>query len=111
MSPRIRKRGFLITRRFKIDLLIIIAEAQRRLIIVGPCLKSCFDTDAATSAKPCSVSAPIATVDSATVATFAGSTHASNRDAPLIGAISEPRVVERHTGYASLPIAAVAAPA
>ena len=80
-------------------------------LLSSACQNSRFDSDAAMLVSPCSVSVLIAIVDSATVAILAGNAHDSNRDAPPIGAISKQSLVERHTGYVSLPIAAALPPA
>ena len=103
MSPRIKKCGFLITRRFKGETSASSPERSGGLSS-SACQKSCFDRDAATVANPCSVFALIATADSATAVMLAGPTHGGSSNALPIVAISKQIVVERHTGYGNVPI-------
>jgi hypothetical protein len=103
VSPRIRKRGFLITRRFESE---SSASSPKRSggLSSRTCRRSCFVHDVATRANPSSASALIATADSATAAIFAGSRRGRNNDALLTAAISRQRLVEKPTSYVSAPI-------
>ncbi len=101
--PRVRKRGFLITRRFESE---PSASSPKRSggLSSRTCRRSCFVHDAAMCVNPSSASALIATADSATAAIFAGSRRGRNNDALLTGATSRQRLVEKPTSYVSAPI-------
>ncbi len=103
LSPRVRKRGFLITRRFESE---PSASSPKRSggLSSRTCRRSCFVHDAAMCVNPSSASALIATADSATAAIFAGSRRGRNNDALLTGATSRQRLVEKPTSYVSAPI-------
>jgi hypothetical protein len=71
VSPRIRKRGFLVERRFASE---SSASSPKRSggLSSRTCRRSCFVHDAAMRANRSSASALIAIADSATAAIFAG---------------------------------------
>jgi hypothetical protein len=103
VSPRIRKRGFLITRRFESE---PSASSPKRSggLSSRRWWTSCFAHDAATRVNPSSASALIAIADSVTAAIFAGSRRGRSNDALLTGATRRQRLVEKPTNYVSAPI-------